>query len=176
LPSPNITAAVLDQFDLFVIIFEQDLFTQSERNAIFNWVNSRGGAVIAMEDSPQVAGISARFGLSHDGYYDINGINQMGSFVIDEPDHPIFNNVFGTVNSITNYDWVGHYNLPIPNNFTMIAHDSNNSEATIVSYNNGKAIFISDEGVIAALSSGSLITNQADILWGNLIAWAFFKN
>lgn len=179
LPTPNtITESDLNQYDLLIVAFAANpSFTDTELNIIYDWVNNQGGALIAFEDSQDYSPIGTFFGLTHGGYYFDVFENLNGTFIIDEPNHPIFNHVFGTVNTLSNYSWVGHYDMPLPNDFTMLAHDST-LDATIVSYNNGKALFLTDEGPVnnSFLSPGTGITTPADIFFGNLISWALFKN
>jgi hypothetical protein len=178
LPTPyTITATDLNQYDLLIVTFAENIsFTNTELNIIYDWVTNQGGALIVFEDSQGHSSIGTFFGLTHGGFYAITPLeNPNGTFIIDDPNHPIFNNVFGTVNILGNYSWIGHYDMPLPNDFTMLAHDST-LDATIVSYNNGKALFFTDEGPInnSFLSPGNGITTPADVFFGNLISWAFF--
>ena len=109
-----------------------------------------------------------------------NNLNNFSPIAeIEEPQHPIFNNVFGSVDSIFSEYWVGHYEHPLPSDFTSLATDSSltTANSVIVSYNNGKAIFLTDHGFCSStfMNNGGNISTQTEIFWANLLSWALQK-
>ncbi|MGC6428053.1 MAG: hypothetical protein ACON4Y_01560 [Flavobacteriales bacterium] len=143
----------------------------------FNNMAAINSVTSPVEDSHAYDRIGSYFNLSHGGYYNLNNFSPIAE--IEEPQHPIFNNVFGSVDSIFSEYWVGHYEHPLPSDFTSLATDSGltTANSVIVSYNNGKAIFLTDHGFCSStfMNNGGNISTQTEIFWANLLSWALQK-
>ena len=178
LTSGDITLDLLRNFDLYIVVFVYENYWQNSELAIIkDWVDNFGGSIIVVEDSHAYDRIGSYFNLSHGGYYNLNNFSPIAE--IEEPQHPIFNNVFGSVDSIFSEYWVGHYEHPLPSDVTSLATDSSltTANSVIVSYNNGKAIFLTDHGFCSStfMNNGGNISTQTEIFWANLLSWALQK-
>lgn len=174
----TVTAEILENFDLYIVIYVSDnAWTTSELNSIKEWVDDKGGALIAIEDASEFNRLGEHFGLTFGSDYLLNNYGPVVE--IEEPSHPIFNNVFGIVDTLFSEYLVGHYTYPLPNDFTSLAQDFtlNFSNSVIASYNNGKAMFLTDHGFSTntLMNSGGSITTQTEIFWVNLLSWALHK-
>lgn len=174
----NITEEVLKDFDLYIVIYIHNSdFLTTELIAIKEWIDDKGGVLIAVEDDIGHNRLGDYFGLSYGDSYDVY---DFGPYVeIEESSHPIFNNLFGVVDTLFSEYSVGHYTHPLASNFTSLATDTSLTFANsvITSYNDGKAIFITDHGFCTStlMNDGGTITTQTEKFWGNLLLWALEK-
>ena len=174
----TINTEILENFDLYIVIFiPNEAWTTTELNTIKEWVDDKDGALIAIEDAIGYNQLGEHFGLSFGFDYDLDDFGPIAE--IEEPSHLIFNNVFGTIDTLFSEFLVGHYTLPLPNDFTSLAKDTtlNFGNSVIASYNNGKAMFLTDHGFCTStlMNSGGTITTQTEIFWVNLLSWALQK-
>lgn len=176
----TITAELLEDFDLYIVIFiPNHEWITSELVVIKEWIDEKGGALIAIEDEIGYNRIGDYFGLSSGLSYYITGYGPV--IEIDEPSHPIFNNTFGIVDTLFSEWLVGHYTFPLPTDFTSLAKDTSinttHGNSVIASYNNGKAIFLTDHGFCTStlMNDGGTITTQTEIFWVNLLSWSLRK-
>ena len=186
LATDTITSEILSQHDVFMVTYIRDQdYTDAERDAVFNWVTNENGVLLAFEDDDEHNPMGSRFGLGHDGFTQINSNggpieleNGYTQIIPSQINHPLFDNVFGTVtNNLSSYAYVANFNVPDPNDFTVLARnvfDATSQPPTIVSYNHGNAVFFGDEGILrnTYTTVGGDITSNTDRTFANMIAWA----
>lgn len=158
--------ATLANFDVFFIGYWQDgTFSAAELDALFDWVNA-GGNLIATSDNSSFDAVVARF-----GYPNQNGGTD--AQIIIEPTHPIFEGVFGTVNSFFGAFTKGSF---LQGSASLLATNTNGSASILeTSVGDGLVLLFSDVDMFSTisgrLSPGTTISTGNDQLLGNVFAY-----
>lgn len=158
--------ATLANFDVFFIgWWQNNTFSAAELDALFDWVNA-GGNLIATSDDTSHDDVVERF-----GYPNQNGGTD--AQIIIEPNHPIFDGVFGTVSSFFGLAIKGSF---LQGSASLLATNTNGSASILeTSVGDGLVLLFSDVDMFSTygtrLSPGTTISTGNDKLLGNVFAY-----
>ena len=165
----NIDASYLNQGSVFFNGYVPDAdWTAGELSALNDWVNT-GGVLISTSDGINHDAVSLSYGLTLGGAAD-------PTWGVVDGAHAIIDGSFGDVGaSFSAAGEMSYFDASsLLGSDVVLATDSDSNPTMVLrQQGNGWILFISDEGIFRANTTGSgTITTANDILSANIFAWA----